>query len=209
MVTREMDVTGFTTLDIGGNFSIIYRQGPEASLTVVMQENLFEYLNTTVRGGSLQISTRRNFDTTNANRPRLYVYAPYLTAVDLSGAINASGWDVIQGQSFTIDTSGAASIDIALEVTSLNVDASGAVSLNLDMTVENLDMDVSGAADVRLSGVANTINIEGSGALSIRAGNLEIESGRVRLSGAANVYLSSLENVTVNTSGLARVREAS
>ena len=208
MVTRDIEVAGFTSIEVGGNFRVVYRQAPEAALTVVMQENLFSHLDTTVRNGNLRIRSRRSFDTISANRPRLYVYAPNLEAVDFSGAVSASGWDTVQGRSFTIDVSGAVSIDFGVDVESLDINASGAVSLDLDLDVERLGMDVSGAATVRLAGIANNINIDGSGALTISAGNLQIESGRVNLSGASNATLSTLENVSVSTSGLARVREA-
>ena len=208
MVTRNIEVADFTSIEVGGNFRIIYRQGAEAALTVVMQENLFTHLDTSVRNGNLRVRSRRGFDTTSANRPRLYVYTPNLASVNFSGAVSASDWDMVQGQNFTIDVSGAASLDLRVDVTQLDINASGAVNLDLEMDVDRLNMDVSGAARIGLSGAANNININGSGAFNLRAGGLHIEGGRVDISGAANVYLSTLDNVSVNVSGLARVREA-
>jgi len=208
LVTRDIDVADFNAIDVGGNFRVVYRQASTPALTVVMQENLFNHLETSVRNGNLQITTGRNFETTSANRPTLYVYAPYLTGVDFSGAVTASNWDMIQGQSFAISTSGAATLDISLEVQQVDIGVSGAASLTLDLDVERLDMEIAGAANVRLSGSANTIDVDGSGAFNLRAGDLQIEGGRVNVSGAANVYLSTLENISVITSGLARVRQA-
>jgi len=187
MVTRNIDVADFTALDISGSHVVTFRQAPESALTIVMQENLFEHLNTNVRNNTLSIYSRRNFETTNANRPRVYIYAPYLTALDISGAIAASDWDVIETQSFSIDMSGAASI-------------------NIDLNVDHLEIDASGAASITLRGIANNLSIDGSGALNISAGDLQIQSGSVDISGTANVTLSTLENVNVTTSGLARVR---
>ena len=189
MVTRDIEVANFNSISVSGNFRVVYRQSDEVSLTVMMQGNLFDHLNTTVRGGTLQVGSRRGFDTTGANRPTLYIYAPYLTAADFSGAVSASGWDTIQGQGFTIDVSGAASMDISLDV-------------------RRLDVTVSGAVDLEFDGVADTINIDGSGAFNLAAGDLEIEGGRVNVSGVGNVYLSTLENINVNISGLGRVQEA-
>ena len=189
MVTREIDVADFSAIDVSGNFRIVYRHAPVAGLTVVMQENLFNHLETSVRGGNLQVRARRNFDTTGANRPTLYIYAPNLTAADFTGAVSASGWDTIRGQSFAIE-------------------ATGAASLTLDLDVERLEMNISGAASATLTGSAGTINIDGSGAFNLRAGDLQIQDGRVNVSGAANVTLSTLDNVNVNASGLARVRAA-
>jgi len=209
MVTRYIDVEDFTSIDVTGNFIVVYTIAPETALTVVMQENLFSRLETNLRGGNLQVSNRNILTTGTGNRPRLYVYAPYLTAVNFSGAVDAQGWDIIQGQSFAIDTSGAVNIDITVDVHSLEVDASGAVNLTLDMNVDTLEMDISGAADAMLSGFARTIDINGAGAFNLRAGELIIDGGSVNVAGASNVYLSTLDNVTVNTSGLSRVRQAS
>ena len=189
MVSRDIDVADFNAIDISGNFTVVYRQSETAALTVVMQSNLFNHLNTNVRGGTLQIGSRRGFDTVSANRPRIYVYAPYLTAADFSGAVSASGWDVLQGQNFSLS-------------------ASGAVNVDLDFDVQRLDVDISGAGNLEFNGTATTININGSGAVSVSAGGLAIEGGDVRLSGVGNIYLSTLENVSVNVSGLGRVREA-
>ena len=206
MVTRSIDVSSFDAIDISGNFRVVYRQAPEAALTVRMQENLFTHLDTAVRDGILNVDSRRNFDTTSANRPTLYVYAPNLTEAVFGGAVSAAGWDMISGDSFSVVAAGAVNMDIAIEVRQLDINVSGAGNLTLDMTVAELNLDIAGAATANLSGAANVINIDGAGAFNISAGDLEIESGRVNASGAANVNLSTLENVTVSVTGLARVR---
>jgi len=188
VVSRQMDVGDFNSIDVSGNFVIIYRQSTERALTISMQENLFDHLDVNTRGGTLSVGSRRGFDTTNANRPRMYVYAPYLTAADLSGAVGTSDWDNIETERFSLDISGA-------------------VSFNAGLNVERLDIDASGAASITLRGSAANINIDGAGALNVNASDLAIGGGSVDISGAANVTLSTLDNVTVRTSGVARVRE--
>jgi len=189
VVTRIMDVEDFSAIDISGSYIVVYRQAQTTALTVVMQENLFDYLQVETRGDTLQIGSRRGFDTSTANRPRLYIYAPNLTAASFSGAANATDWDTLEGEGFSLNISGAGNVGIGLDV-------------------EQLDISVSGAGDITLWGSADDININGSGALTISASDLEISGGRVDISGAGNVTLSSLTNVEVNTSGVARVRAA-
>ena len=208
VITRDIEVADFNGIRVSGNFSVVYRQASTAALTVSMQENLFNHLDVDVTGGTLQIGSSRTFDTITANRPTLYIYAPYLSAINFSGAITATDWDAIESQSFAIDTSGAATIDLSLVAEQTDINTSGAATLTLDMEVERLYMNVSGAATVRLSGTADNIDVDGSGAFNLRAGDLQIEGGRVNASGAANVYLSTLDNVNVSASGLARVRQA-
>ena len=188
MVSREIDVADFNAISVSGAFNVIYRQSQDTALTVVMQSNLFDHLETDVRGGVLQIGTRRSFTTIIENRPRLYIYAPYLAGVNFFGAVSASGWDTVEGPDFTID-------------------ASGAVSMNINLDVHSLDVNVSGAGNLTLSGAAVVIHVNGSGAFNLYAGGLAISGGRVDLSGVGSVYLSSLENIDVNVSGLGRVRE--
>lgn len=189
VVTRSFDVGEFSAIDISGNYIVVFRQSPQHALTVVMQENLFDHIQVNTRSNTLQVGSRRSFDTTNENRPQLFIYTPYLTAADFSGAVSAADWDTVEGQSFSVDISGA-------------------VNLNIGLNVENLNMDASGAGNITLWGMANTINIDGSGAFSLSAEGLEIEGGNVTLSGAGTVTLSTLENVNVSTSGVARVRAA-
>jgi len=189
MVTRDIDVSSFTAIDISGNYIVTFRQAPQTALTVVMQENLFDHLEVDTTGNTLQVGSRRGFDTTTNNRPRLYVYAPNLAAAEFSGAVNATGWDLVEGQSFSVEISGAANLDV-------------------DLAVEELNINISGAGNLTLRGTAGTIDVDGSGAFNISAGDLEIGGGRVDISGAANVTLSTLENVSVSSSGIARVRAA-
>ena len=189
IVARYIDVGDFSAIRVGGSFVVVYRQSPEVALTVIMYENLFDYLEVETRSNTLQVGASRNFDIVNAYRPRLYIYAPYLTAADLSGAVDVTDWDTIEGQRFFLDASGAANVSIGLDV-------------------EHLDIDASGAADIDLWGRADIIDIDGSGAVRISANDLVIESGSVNASGASLVIIPTLENVRVNTSGAASVEEA-
>ena len=206
MVTRHIDVADFSAIDISGNFRVVYRLAPTAALTVRMQENLFTHLETDTSGGTLTIDTRRNFSTTPANRPTIYVYAPHLTQADFSGAVSALDWDTVTGDSFTVAAAGAANLNIAVEVGRLDINVAGAGDLTLDINVQQLTLEIAGAATARLSGTAHNIDISGAGAFDIHAGDLAIEGGRVNASGAGTVNLSTLENVNVTTAGVARVR---
>ena len=190
VVSRHRDVEQFNALSIEGNYVVVYRHAEESAITIVMQENLFEYFQVSVRGGTLYVDSSRNFNTTNANRPRIYVYTPYLEAANFRGAVSTTGWDVINTEQFSINTEGAVGITMQLEVEYLNVAVAGAGSLTL-----------SGSSDI--------INITGEGAFNISAGDLRINGGRVNVYGVANVTLSTLENVEVSRTGLARVRSAS
>ena len=208
MVTRSIDVDDFNGIEVGGSFNIVYRQAEETALTVVLHENLFEYLDVNTRGSNLHVGFSRGISITDGNHPRLYVYAPYLRTAGFSGAVDAVDWDVIEGDSFRVNASGAVNIDIEVIAARVEIDVSGAVNIALELTTEELDLSASGAADVVLSGSADVIDVQGSGAFNLEGGDLLIGGGSIDVSGASDVVLSSLANVDISVSGAARVRGA-
>ena len=187
MVSRDFEVDDFNALNIGGSYQITWRQSDDMSVTVEMQENLFEFLQVTVRGDTLHIDSNRSFNTSSSNRPRVYIYAPYLEMVDFSGAVSADNWDTIYGESFVLSGSGAADVNLALEV-------------------ETLDIDLSGAGDFTLSGRADIVDIDLSGAAEVSADELQTSETSISLSGAGNVDIAVDDQLSVDISGAGRVR---
>jgi len=187
MVSHTFQVEDFTAIDIGGNYNVVWRQSQTQTLTIEMQENLFEHLQVSVANGVLLVDSRRTFNTGLGNTPRIYIHTPALDAVSFSGAANATDWDTIRAQNFSIDVSGAANISIALEV-------------------EQLDIDVAGAADIELSGSAGTANLISSGAGSISAFSLQTASANIDLSGVGSTDISVSDTLDVDISGAGQVR---
>ncbi|MCL2852077.1 MAG: DUF2807 domain-containing protein [Defluviitaleaceae bacterium] len=187
MVSRDFQTEDFTSIDISGSFTVIYRQDQNISVVVDMQENLFQHLQVLVRGGTLYIDSARQFNTSNANRPRLYINAPALEAIRFSGAIDAAEWDAISIQSFSVSVEGAANIALALEA-------------------DQLDVSVAGASNIELSGnaAAAGISIEGAGRVS--ADNLQTRDANVSISGAGGVIIAVSDNLDVSIDGAGSVR---
>jgi len=188
MASRDFEVEDFNAFDIGGGYQVTWRQGDSVAVTVEMQENLFDYLRVSVRGDTLYIDSSRSFNiTSSSNRPRVYIYTPYLEMVSFSGAVSGSDWDTIYGESFSINASGAANLDIELEV-------------------EELDIELSGAGDITLSGSAHIVDISASGAAEISAEDLETRETSISLSGAGSVDIAVSDHLSVDLSGAGRVR---
>jgi hypothetical protein len=188
MISRSFQVDDFTGLDIGGAYLISYRNSLGISVTVEMQENLFEYLQVEVKNRKLHVSSSKSFNISgNNNRPRIYIEAPHLDAINLSGAAGTDEWDKITVESFFIDASGAANIAISLEV-------------------EQLDIKASGAAKLELDGNAGKANMSASGACKIKAGNLHTRESKINVSGASNADIACSDNLEVSASGASNVR---
>jgi hypothetical protein len=183
MTTYEIDVTGFTGVDIGGAYSLTFRQSPTFSVTLEIQENLFRHVNTSVRGGMLFIDSNRTFNTTAGNTPRLVITAPDLNELNVSGAVNAN---------------------IHTDANRLAIDVSGAANLNLSGSAHRLDITATGAANVNafdMHAVNASINLAGAGNADMYAS----ETLDVTVSGVGRVRYDGDARVTRNVMGLGSV----
>jgi len=187
IVPLTIQTGNFTGMDINLPANITWRRAQDTSVTVVMYENFFEYLELYVKDGNLVIRSQTQLATTTVNRPRIYIYAPYINSVSFAGAVDTVNWDTIYSEHFTIR-------------------ASGAVDVILDLQVNVLDVFGSGAVDFILSGNANTANISAAGAVDFLSFDLQIEDAVLIVSGAADIDISVSNTLSLDVSGVADVR---
>jgi len=186
MTTREFNVANFTGINIEGEFHVVYRQSATHNVRVHMHENLFEILQVNTNNDVLQVSTTRPTRTNRGYTPRVYIYAPILETVNLSGAINAAEWDTVLGSRFDVTVAGAVSAEMSLEV-------------------ETVEIHVAGAGDFTLSGSAESANITLTGAGNVEAEDLQTKNAQVIISGAGNVVIAASDTLSVTISGAGRV----
>lgn len=187
MLSRDFTPGDFNSVDISGSYAVSFFYNSNFSVRINMQENLFEFLEVEIRNYTLHISSGRNFNTTSANRPHIYIYAPSLTALSFAGAVDTARWDLIEGERFSINTAGAANI-------------------TLDLDVDFLEISAAGASDVSLSGRADTADISTAGASSVSALGLLTANTAVSIAGAGNVDIAVSDSLNASIAGAGRIR---
>ncbi|MDR2168091.1 MAG: DUF2807 domain-containing protein [Clostridiales bacterium] len=186
MVNRAIPAADFTGINIYGDFELIFRRADTISVNLTMQENLFEYLESEVRGGNLRVRTTQTIRTDAANTPRLYINAPFLDNIVVSGAINAVDWDDIRAENLNIDISGAANVDFYIEA-------------------QNINIVVAGAANLVVSGRSDTLSLNAAGAANVEAFALTVHDAVVTLAGAGQVDINATDYLDVRLSGVGTV----
>ena len=147
MVTHTIQVDGFTGIDIGGAYELTFQQSPNFSVVLEIQENLIEYLETSVQNGVFRLGSSANFRTTGENTPHLIISAPYLDYVSLAGAVN--GNMNLQVDSLEINLAGASNLLLSGSANALNIHSAGASNISaFEMTATNATINVAGAGNV-------------------------------------------------------------
>lgn len=144
MKEQNRNVEEFTRIDAGGAFSINVYVGKAPSLRISAEENLLQYIKTSVKGGTLYIDTKKNLNP--KKEITIDITTPSLSALEASGANNV---DVvgINEKEFTVNLSGAGSVDLKGIAEKVRAELSGAGNIDAkELKAKECYICVSGAA---------------------------------------------------------------
>jgi hypothetical protein len=185
VVTEERDVSGFDSVALLGFGRVIVTQGDEESLTVETDDNLMQYIETQVRGGTLELGFTEDDILLRPSDSIIF----RLSVIDLT-ALDASG-----AGKFEIDE---------LDADRLEVTLNGAGDIKIDsLSATDLVVTVNGAGQVELAGQVKTQEISLNGLGNYVATDLESQTATVRVPGAGSVVIWVLDtlDVTINGAG--------
>ncbi len=202
---EERPVSGFDRVSLTGIGDVYITQGEEESLTVEADDNLMEYIETEVRGGTLVLGftgVGRNKDVEPTEPIKFN-----LTMKDVSG-LDITGAGDIRARSLAVDDlefaiSGAGDIDVgSLAATKLVVRLHGAGDVTVDsLSVEESVVYLYGAGDVELAGQAAKQAIFLGGAGGYDAARLESQTAIVEAGGVGTVTVWATDSLDVQIGG--------
>jgi hypothetical protein len=205
VVTAERDVSGFDSVALSGFGEVIITQSDKESLTVETDDNLMQYIETQVRGRTLELGFTDDDILLRPSKSIIFRLSVIeLTALDSSGA-GLFEMDELDADRLKVNLSGAGDIGIdSLSATDLVVTVSGAGNIKLAGQVETQEIDLSGLGNYNapdLESQAATVRISGAGSAGIWA----LDTLDVTISGAGNVDYYGSPEVSKNISGLGKV----
>jgi hypothetical protein len=193
VIVDDREVRDFEKIQISGVGRVVITQGDSESLSVETDDNLLEYIETDVKGDTLEIGFSK--DTSFGVGGGRKVLEPTegftfrISVVDLT----------------RISLAGAAKVEVdKLKTDQLDIQLSGAGDISVDdLNGDQLDVQISGAGDVDLAGKVGeqVIVLEGLG--RYQAYDLESQNATVSISGAggANLWVNETLEVTISGAG--------
>lgn len=230
IVTENRSVDDFDRLSIRGTGIVHLSQGAQPSLSISADDNLIQYISTTVQGRTLVFDLTDDGRSQNLDPSRPFEFdlvVVNIEGIQISGSADVRGTSLATGVlDLAIDGSG----DIRFETLTtsnldLSIDGSGDVQIKsgatgdlsiriggsgdiemADLTADLIEVDIFGSGNLELSGVAadQQIRIVGSG--DYRAKELACERVEVRISGSGTATVWALEKLDVSIPGSGDVR---
>ena len=186
VITQSREVSGFDSVSLSGIGRVIITQGDKESLTIEADDNLFEYITSEVKSGTLELGFTENvrFDPT-----------PSIT-------FTVGVKDLTE-----LDSSGIGSIEIdELAADNLKISISGTGSVSIDtLTATDLVVTAEGTGDIALAGTVEKQELELKGTGNYEAPDLKSSTATVRIDGTSKAQLWVIDSLDVVINGAGEV----
>lgn len=194
IVRETRELPAFDQIDIGGAFEVKLTMGEPQKVEVESKQKDLGQINTEVKGKMLVLSAKGISGNTPLN---VYITVPSLSRIEVHGAADLESLNAIKAEMLSLEVSGAASVELILDVNTLRTEVSGAADLDLSGTAQNHSTNVSGAATLdadKLKTVTTDADVSGAGTARVNAENVTGQT-----SGAGEIY-SNDDELEVNVS---------
>ena len=159
------------------------------------------------RPGDLHAVTQEGYNLQPSRDIVVYVSAPAFKDIDVSGACDIIGDNVISGtEELSMHVSGSGDIIMQVALAKVHADISGAGSIQLKGQATDFTAEVSGSGDVKCFDLVtdNTqLDLSGSSEVEVTA-NKQLN---VEASGSSSVHYKGAANVSQRISGAGSVKK--
>ena len=192
IVEKTFEVGAFSRIELGVPADVSYSKSDDCSLSVSMDENLFEYLTVSVEDGVLKLGSK-GVSLRNFKKLAMSVSSPTLERLECNGAVDFVSDGPVCGEEFVMKVNGAADVDLAsLEVKTARFEVNGAADLDVRVVdAESVSLSISGAGDAKLSGKTKEVEVTVSGAGDVDLSRLEYDNLSKKVSGMGTVKTGS------------------
>lgn len=182
VVEESRPVSGFSSVNLSGEGTLVIQQTGSESLRVRAEDNLLQYIQTTVVGSELEIRTEPGVDI----QPTQGI--EYLLTVDDMTDVRLSGVGRIECDGLTTDR------------LSLVFGGVGGV-LFTELDARRLDVNMSGVGDVQFSGTVTEQEVRVSGVGDFKGRGLSSNRATVVLNGSSSATVRVSDRLTVQVDG--------
>ncbi len=205
ITSRNYDFTGFTRVEVSSTFEVEIVQSNAWSITIEAQEKLFDNLNVSKTGDTLEVNLKWGWGSWVSSwgfkRAKARITMPNLEALTLSGASSGTAAGFRSNRDAEIAVSGASSLKIDMEAAMVKMEISGASHITGNLKAASLTAEISGASRATLTGAADGLDINASGASTAALEELAAHKVDIELSGASRGTVSVRDSLKLNLSG--------
>lgn len=229
VVEESRLISGVTGVDLATIGSVIIEIGDKESLRIEAEDNLMKYFETSIRAGTLKISTDPSSINLRPTKPVYFfltvknldqasisgsgdIQVPDLKSSQFNASIGGSG-DInmgnLDGEQLEIDIGGSGDVSTdRVKVTSMQVNINGSGDITLaELVGDELSLNVNGSGSLRINdGNVNTEYIDVNGSGNLQAEDLSSKVSKIRIGGSGNINIWVVDTLDARISGSGNIR---
>lgn len=224
VITKEISISDFDAIEVGGNISFenksfnsgmkknnklnYSQQNGKSTLSITIDENLFSYLEIQSANGKLSIKSK-NREKLIPTQFIVQASSKEIQKVSLSGSMDFIAKTPLKSDYLTVSVSGAGDviIDKRADINSILFSISGAGDVKAsNLYCKEFEGKVSGAGDIDLKGKAEKAKFSVSGAGDVSAYDFEAENVSASVSGAGDIKVYASKTLNASVSGIGDIR---
>ncbi len=177
-VSEVRKVDDFSSIRITSVANVIFTQGDDCSLRLEGKEKWVKLTTTEVKNGYLVISFKKGEKSVkNINGLKLYVTAPTLEVVELTGVGSLECKEPLKLDDFTLRINGVGSAEVAdLTCHRFTVSLNGVGDAEVNVDCDYLKARMGGVGSLELRGSAGEADVSRSGIGSLNTKRLKIKN---------------------------------
>jgi hypothetical protein len=203
-VTKDYNLSGFTSIDAGLEGDVYYTQSSTYKVEIYAQTNVHELIETPIVDGELHLQFKKFSKLGRHDRVVVYISAPSVNGLGVNGSGHLRVTQPMN--SANVKVNGSGDINIASytgDYLSANISGSGHINVN-GGTARSTDLHISGSGDIDMLNLdAESVKTNTSG-----SGNTTVSASKyldVRISGSGDVYYRGNPSVNASISGSGKV----
>ncbi len=182
IINETRPVSRFDAIEMNGIGNVVIRQGDKESLQITTDDNLTEYIQSSVNNKTLKLEIQEGVHLVPSDP------ITYLVTVKSLNRIQIDGAGKIEVSPFTVGN--------------LKISINGDGILNFeDVFADVLAVDVSGLGEINAAGEVNTLHVDLSGSGKIQVAELRARMGTFDVSGSGDISAWVTDVLTLDISG--------
>ena len=204
IITKEMDFTDFTYLEIGSVFEVEIVESGSYLTSITADDNLFDFIKVSQVGSTLRIDLTPTYNYSGVTL-KARSTLPKLSGVHLYGATKGTIEGFQSSNDFDLTLSGASQLTMDIATGNTKLELSGATSITGKLEADDTNFRVSEASKVELEGSANKLILNASGASKLNLVDFYLEQADVTLSGASEANIKASSRLDVSLTGASKL----
>lgn len=186
IVKESRDISSFNKIEINGLVNVFLKQGTTESVTVEADKNLIPYILTSVKNGTMNISTKEDFNLKKSTKLNVYVTLNNITDLECNGVGNVK-------------------TESKLDLNDINIENNSVGNIDLEINCNKLILENNSVGNTILTGNIDIGNIEHNGVGNIKAFDLKSDILTIESNAVGNAEVSSEREIYIELNGMGNI----